>query len=101
MTNLGYVEQNDGIRLHTELTNISDVLGDAVDIRVSIVDDDDNILINESNTTHVGTGLYEQDIFLDSNKFNTGLFHVVWSGYTTNISFYHSDYFSIEENRLV
>lgn len=105
MTNLGNVDLGDGIRLETELTNLSSIVADATSIKVSIVDDSNAVRINQSIPTKIATGTYQEDIYLSSSIFSTGLHHVLWTGYTTNISsnmsFYHGDIFYIEENRLV
>jgi len=105
MTNLGNVDLGDGIRLKTELTNLSSVVADATIIKVSIVDDSNVVRINKSTPSKVTTGTYQEDIYLNPVVFGVGLHHAIWTGFTTNIScntsFYHEDTFYIEENRLV
>lgn len=105
MSNLGKVDLGDGIRIETELTNISSVIADATDIRVSVIDNSNVKRINESTMTKNATGTYTQDIFLDPSVFSAGLHRAIFSGYITNssenTSFYDSNTFYIEENRLV
>jgi hypothetical protein len=105
MTNLGNVDEGDGVRFETQVTNISSVVADATDIGISILDNSDVILINKSTMTKSTTGTYRVDIFLDPAVFGAGLHRAIFSGYITNISentsFYDSNTFYIEENRLV
>lgn len=105
MSNLGSVDLGDGIRIQTQLTNLSSVVADATDLRVSIIDDADAKLINQSVMTKSATGTYICDIFIDPSIFSPGLHRVIFSGYSTNVSENTSNYDSntlyIEENRLV
>lgn len=105
MTNLGNVDLGDGIRFETVLTNISLVIADATDIRISVIDNSNVKRINESTMTKNSTGTYTQDTYLDPSVFTEGLHRAIFSGYTTNVSsnvsFYDSNTFYIEDNRLI
>ena len=105
MSNLGNADVGDGIRIQTQLTNLSSVVADATDLRVSIIDDADVKLINQSAMTKSATGTYICDVYLDPNVFSAGLHRVIFSGYSTNVSENTSNYDSntlyIEGNRLV
>ena len=105
MSNLGNADLGDGIRIQTQLTNLSSVVADATDMRVSIIDNADVKRINKSTMTKSATGTYQCDIYLDPAIFSAGLHRVIFSGYSTNVSTNTSNYDSntlyIEENRLV
>lgn len=105
MTNLGNVDLGDTVRIKTVLTNISSVIADASEIRLSILDPSNVKKINQSNMTHTATGTYSQDIYINPVLFDAGLHYAILSGSTVNISrnasFYHLDTFYIEKNRLV
>ena len=105
MTNLGNVDNGDGVRFQTQLTNISSVVADATSIKISILDNSNNIKINQSEMTKIAIGTYIADIFLTPSGFSYGLHRAIFSGYVTNISvntsFYDSNTFYIEKNRLV
>jgi len=105
MSNLGNSDIGDGIRIQTVLTNLSSVVADATDVRVSILDDADVKLINQSVMTKTSTGTYICDIFIDPDIFSAGLHRVIFTAYSTNISentsSYDSNVLYIEENRLV
>jgi hypothetical protein len=105
MTNLGNIELGDTIRIKTSLYNTSSDLEDASDIRMSILDSGNSKIINESNMSRIPEGIYQQDIYLNSNNFNTGLHYLYFSGYTTNqsrnVTFIDENIFYIEENRLL
>jgi len=107
MTNLGKVEIGDSIRLETILTNISSGYSNADDIKISVVNSDDSLLINTTSTniSNFSTGMYRYDLYLDNNTFSSGSHYIIWTGYsqygTVNFSFYQEDYLYIDKNRLI
>lgn len=107
MSNLGRVELGDSVRFETTLTNISSEHSNVDDIRISIVNSDDSLKLNTTNTgiNNFSTGMYRYDVYLDNNSFSTGSHYVIWTGYktygTNNFSFYQEDYFYIDKNRLI
>ena len=107
MANLGKVELGDTIRFEAAITNISSVYGNVQDLRVSVVDSDNNIKINTTtqNISNFSTGYYRWNVYLDNNTFTTGSHYIIWTGYNiygaVNYSFYEEDYFYIDQNRLV
>jgi len=105
MGNLGSMQLGDSVRFRTELTNLSDVAGDVNNIQVSVVDDSNTVLVNATDMTHVSTGVYRYDLYLNPSTFSTGMHHIILTGHlmisNKSFNFYNSDYLSIEENRLI